>query len=62
MRDAWDAAIARDNGVYVEEEAQTGVVTGPPLMDLAQKIQDGELATEAAIIQARMIIDTATKR
>ncbi|MNU60944.1 hypothetical protein D3C71_501450 [compost metagenome] len=62
VRDAWDAAIARDNGVYVEEEAQTGVVTGPPLMDLAQKIQDGELATEAAIIQARMIIDTATKR
>ncbi|MNX43084.1 hypothetical protein D3C86_735200 [compost metagenome] len=62
VRDAWDAAIARDNGVYVEEEAQTGVVTGPPLMDLAQKIQDGEITTEAAITEARTIIETATKR
>jgi hypothetical protein len=62
VRDAWDAAIAVTGRVYVEEEAQTGVVTGPPLMDLAQKIQDGEITTEAAIAQARTIIETATKR
>ncbi|HEX8469894.1 MAG TPA: DUF6607 family protein [Brevundimonas sp.] len=61
VRDAWDAVIARDNGVHVEEEAQTGVVTGPPLMDLAQKIQDGELTTEAAIGLARTTIETATR-
>ena len=62
VRDAWDAAIAVSGRVYVEEEAQTGVVTGPPLMDLAQKIQDGEITTEAAIVQARATIDAATKR
>jgi len=62
VRDAWDAAIAVTGRVYVEEEAQTGVVTGPPLMDLAQKIQDGGITTEAAIAQARTIIKTATKR
>ncbi len=62
VRDAWDAAIAVTGRVYVEEEAQTGVVTGPPLMDLAQKIQDGEITTEAAIAQARTIIETAIKR
>lgn len=62
VRDAWDAVIARDGGVHVEEEAQTGVVTGTPLMDLAEKIQDGEITTEAAIVQARATIDAATKR
>ena len=62
VRDAWDAVIARDNGVHVQEEAQTGVVTGPPLMDLAQKIQDGEITTEAAIAEGRRVIETATKR
>lgn len=62
VRDAWDAVIARDRGVHVEEEAQTGVVTGPPLMKLAQQIQDGEITTQAAIIQARTTIETATRR
>ncbi|NWE53364.1 DUF6607 family protein [Brevundimonas sp. P7753] len=62
VRDAWDAAIAVTGRIYVEEEAQTGVVTGPALMDLAQKIQDGGITTEAAIAQARTIIETATKR
>ena len=62
VRDAWDAAIARDGRVYVEEEAQTGVVTGPPLMDLAQKIQDGEITSAVAIAEARTIIETATRR
>lgn len=62
VRDAWDAVIARDGGVHVEEEAETGVVTGTPLMDLAKKIQDGEVTTEAAVVEARAIIDAATKR
>ncbi len=41
--------------------AQTGAVTGVPLMDLADKIQAGEITTEAAIEQARTIIGDATK-
>ena len=62
IRDAWDATIADDGRVYVEEEAQTGVVTGPPLMDLAQKIQDGEITSAAAITEGRRVIETATQR
>ena len=62
VRDAWDAVIARDGGVHVQEEAQTGVVTGTPLMDLAEKVQGGELTQDAAIAQARTIIETATRR
>jgi hypothetical protein len=62
VRDVWDAAIAKGNGVHVEEEAQSGVVTGPPLMDLAQKIQNGEITTEAAIVEGRRVIETATRR
>ncbi|HEY1073758.1 DUF6607 family protein [Brevundimonas sp.] len=61
VRDAWDAVVARDGGVHVEEEAQTGVVTGPPLMDLAAKIQAGEITTQAAIDQARATITAATR-
>jgi hypothetical protein len=62
VRDLWDAVITAQGGVHVEEEAQTGVVTGPPLMDLAEKVQAGELTTEAAIAQARTIIIEATAR
>ena len=60
VRDLWDEVIATHGGVHVQEEAQTGVVTGPPLMGLAAKIQSGEITTEAAISQARTIIATGT--
>ncbi len=60
VRDLWDGVIAAHGGIHVQEEAQTGVVTGPPLMDLAEKIQSGELTTEAAIAQARTIISEGT--
>lgn len=62
VRDAWDAAIVAGGGVHVEEEAQTGAVTGPPLMDLAQQIQDGTLSADAAITQARTVIINASRR
>lgn len=62
VRDAWDAVIARDGGIRLEEEAQTGAVTGPPLMGLAQKIQDGEVTEADAIAQARRTIAEATAR
>ena len=61
VRTLWDEAIAAGNGVHVEEVGETGAVTGTPMMDLADKIQDGELTTEAAIAQARTIIGQATK-
>jgi hypothetical protein len=62
VRDLWDAASAPHGGVRVQEVAETGAVTGTPLMDLAEKVQSGEVATAAAIDQAKTIIATATAR
>jgi len=60
VRGFWDAAIVAHNGVHVEETPETGAVTGIPLMGLAQKIQDGEITSDAAIEQARTVIAGAT--
>lgn len=61
VRGLWDAAVAAGNGViHIPEEPETGVVTGTPLMSLAEKIQAGELTTAAATAQARAIIAEAT--
>ena len=62
IRQEWDAITARDGGIYVEETPETGAATGIPLMELAQKIQDGELTTAAALAQGREVIAGATQR
>lgn len=62
IREAWDAVITRGGGVHVEEAPETGVVTGIPLMELAQKIQKGEITTEAALTEGRAIIALATNK
>lgn len=60
VRDAWDAAIAAHNGLHLMEEGETGSVTGMPLMELAQKVADGETPEADAIAQARTLITEAT--
>jgi hypothetical protein len=60
VRAAWDEAIVASGGLYLEEEANRGAVTGKPLMDWAEEIQAGTLTTEAAIAQARDLIARAT--
>jgi hypothetical protein len=60
VRAAWDEAIRRRRGVYVEEEPQAGAVTGPQLMELADRIHNDEIATEAALVEARATIAAAT--
>lgn len=60
VRGFWDAAIAAGNGLTVEEEPSNGAVTGPTLMGLADRIQAGEITTEAAIAEARRTIAEAT--
>ncbi len=62
VRDQWDAVIARDGGVHLREEGETGSVTGMPLMELAEKVADGETGEAEAIAQARALIDQATAR
>ncbi|EHN76605.1 hypothetical protein SMCF_3902, partial [Streptomyces coelicoflavus ZG0656] len=42
------------------QEAETGAVTGAPLMDLAQSLADGEVAEAEAVARARELIAQAT--
>ena len=60
VRAAWDQRVAASGGLYLEEEANRGAVTGKPLMDWAVDVQEGRLTTEAAIEQARALIAQAT--
>lgn len=60
VRQAWDGAIARRRGVWVEEEAQNGAITGPTLMGLADRIHSGDAQTAAAIVEAQTTITQAT--
>jgi len=60
VRAAWDEVAVRNGGIYLEEEANRGAVTGKPLMDWAEEIQAGTLTTEAGIAQARELIARAT--
>ncbi len=60
VRAAWDEVATRNGGIYLEEEANRGAVTGKPLMDWAEEIQAGTLTTEAGIAQARELIGRAT--
>ena len=60
VRAAWDERIQAAGGLYLEEEANRGAVTGEPLMDWADEVQAGMLTTEAAAEQARALIARAT--
>ncbi|MEZ5960774.1 MAG: DUF6607 family protein [Hyphomonadaceae bacterium] len=62
VRQAWDDAIARRRGVWVEEEAQAGAVTGPTLMGLANRIHANEIQTAAALTEAQAAITSATSQ
>lgn len=60
VRAAWDQAVAASGGLYLEEEANRGAVTGKPLMDWAVDVQEGRLTTGAAADLARALIAHAT--
>lgn len=62
IRATWHEIMLRDGGLYVEETPETGASTGIPLMEIAEKIQSGELTTEAALREGRAIITKATIR
>ncbi|MBL8548047.1 MAG: hypothetical protein JNL81_16425 [Hyphomonadaceae bacterium] len=62
VRNAWDEAIARSRGVWVEEEASAGAVTGPALMGLADRIHSDEIQTAPALAEARTTILQATSQ
>ncbi len=56
VRAEWDRVIGAYRGVHLEEEAENGAVSGPRLMDLADKVHAGEKQTAEAIAEGRAII------
>jgi hypothetical protein len=60
VRQAWDDAIARRRGVYVEEQAEWGSVVSEQLISLADDIHNDEAQTQPALAEARTAITTAT--
>ncbi len=56
VRAAWDELIIANGGMGLEEEPQTGSITGTALMGLANQINDGLVTIEAAVREARTII------
>ena len=60
VRDAWDERIRTTGGLWLEQEANRGSVTGKDLMDWAVDLQEGRLTNEAAIARARALIAAAT--
>ncbi len=62
VRSEWDAAIARGNGVTVEEEANTGTVISGELLEMGTKISKGEMSEADAIGKAQALIRNSTNK
>lgn len=62
VRGLWDAVIAANGGVSVEEEAQTGTVISARLLTMGTEISDGKLSEADAVKEARALIKGATAR
>ncbi|WP_417621061.1 DUF6607 family protein [Parasphingorhabdus sp.] len=62
VRDEWDAAIVRNGGVTVQEEAQTGTVISARLLEMGTEISDGKTSEAAAVREARSLIQDATSK
>lgn len=60
VRAAWDERIQAAGGLWLEQEANRGSVTGKALMDWAVDVQEGRLTTAAAVARARALIASAT--
>jgi hypothetical protein len=62
VRALWDEKIAAYRGLWLQEAAQTGSAAGPPLMEIAERVQAREITLDAAVAQARAIIAGATRQ
>jgi hypothetical protein len=60
VREAWDEAIARRRGVWVEEQAEWGSVVSQQLMTLADNIHSDSAQTSTALAEAQIAITQAT--
>jgi len=60
VRGEWDRIAATKGGIGIREEAQTGTVISARLLELADQIVEGKVKHDAAIAEARNLIDRNT--
>lgn len=60
VRAEWDAALAKNGGIVVEEEASAGTVISMELLEMGTAIHKGEMEESAAIARAQALILEAT--
>lgn len=60
VRDKWDAVAARNGGIAIAEEAQTGTVISGELLQMGSDIEAGNLSQTDAIARAVALIEEHT--
>ncbi len=60
VRTLWDETLTHDGAITVALEPESGTVTGPRLMGLADDIVSGKTTTKTAIAEARQIIQSTS--
>ena len=60
VRDMWADVAEANGGITIEEEAETGTVISGRLLTIGNELQEGTIAQDAAIAEARALIGEAT--
>ena len=60
VRDMWADVAEANGGITIEEEAETGTVISGRLLTIGSELQEGKIAQDAAIAEARALIEGAT--
>lgn len=61
VRGEWDRLAAKNGGIRVKEEAQTGTVIAGKLLELADEVQAGKTSEAAAVVAAKAAMGAAVK-
>ena len=56
----WADVAEANGGITIEEEAETGTVISGRLLTIGNELQEGTIAQDAAIAEARALIGEAT--
>jgi len=62
VRAEWDRIAKSKGGIGIAEEAQTGTVVSARLLELADQIVEGKIASDAAKAEAVKLIDANTRQ